>query len=343
MDIDNLKIPPKTIALCTTYQCTSACKNCCFQCNPSVKDRLTLLQMKDYVDQAMVYYGDSLEVLVLTGGECFLLGNDIVEIVEYGVSKELIVRIVTNGYWAKTYEDAYDILSNLRNKGLKELNFSTGDDHQEWVDYENIVNGCMAAMDLGLTCFVNVEIHDNCSFNGDMLQNDPRLVDYFDVTKYSKPLRIERGIWIPFVENNNISYDKLNQKEDLNKKRCSSLFTTLPITPYSQLMSCCGLTCEYITPFRLGNLQNKTIKELYESQFRDFLKIWLFVDGPYAVLQYLYDKRGIKRNLKGHICYMCAEIFKDENNIKYINDNYDTIMPSIMLKYLLLKSTIEKS
>lgn len=341
MNIEQLVIPPKTIAIATTYQCTAACKNCCFGCNPKIKVRLSLQEMKNYVDQAVEYYKDSLVVLVLTGGECFLLGNDLVEIVEYGASKGLIVRVVTNGYWAKTYQEAYDILLNLRNTGLKEINFSTGDEHQQWVDYENIVNGCMASMDLGLTCLINVESHDNCSFNGDRFRKDSRLIDYFDKLKYENTLGIERGIWIPFVYNDsNISYEKIGGlNENLCQKRCNSLFTTLAITPYSQLMACCGLTCEYIVPFRLGDLRCKTMKELYEIQFHDFLKIWLFAEGPYFVLRHIYDKRGIDKKITGHTCYMCAEIFKDEENIRYIQDNYSEIMPTIMFKYFLLKKT----
>jgi hypothetical protein len=130
---------------------------------------------------------------------------------------------------AKTYQYAYDVLSSLRDKY-----YSTGNDHQKWVDYENIVNGCMAAMDLGLACFVNVEIHDDSSFNGDQFQSDSRLIDYFDVIKHSKSLKIERGIWIPFDTGAHLSYDKkVEAREDLFKKRCTSLFTTLPVTPYS--------------------------------------------------------------------------------------------------------------
>jgi len=341
MNIEQLVIPPKVIAIVTTYQCTAACKNCCFGCNPRIKVRLSLQEMTNYVDQAVEYYGKNVFVLVLTGGEPFLLGNDLEKIVGHSAPKGLIVRIVTNGYWAKSYQEAYDILSNLRNKGLKEINFSTGDDHLQWVDYENIVNGSMAAMDLGLTCLINVETHDNSSFNGDVFRNDSRLTDYFDKLKYANSLRVERGMWVPFNDNSTISYDKIEKNnENLCKKRCDSLFTTLPITPYSQLMACCGLTCEHIVPFRLGNLRHKTMKELYEAQFKDLLKIWLFVEGPYTVLEYIYSKRGIDKKIIGHTCYICAEIFRDEENINYIKDNYSEIMPTIMFKYFLLKKTI---
>ena len=341
MNADRFIISPKTLVFGTTYQCTATCKNCCFGCNPKITNRLSLEEMKEYLDQALLYFANSLKVLVLTGGEPFLLKDDLTQIVEYGSSKGLVTRIVSNGFWATSYEEAYEILLNLRKHGLKEINFSTGDEHQKWVSYENIVNSCRASMDLGLTCFVNVEVHDNCEFNGDAFRNDSRLKPYFDATKYKIPLKIERGIWIPFSEDSNISYNNMETKEDLNKKRCESLFTTLPINPYSQLMSCCGLPSERIVPMRLGNLRDNTIKELFELQFQDFLKIWLFVDGPYTVLKYLYEKRGIEKKIIGHLCYVCAEIFKDNENVKYVQEHYEEIMPSVMFKYMMLKPALE--
>jgi hypothetical protein len=339
MDIDKLFIPPKTLVFSATFQCTASCRNCCFGCNPNIKNRLTLDEMKKYTDQAIETYGNSLRVLVITGGEPFLLEDDLIQIIEYGTSKKLITRIVTNGYWATTYEKSHEMLSQLRNKGLKEINFSTGDDHQKWVPYDNIVNGCMAAMDLGLACLVNVEAHDGSIFKGDIFHKDSRLKPYFDITKYTDPLKIESGIWMPFAEDAVISYEEMETKYNLYKIGCTQLFSTLPINPFSQLMSCCGLVSERIVPFRLGDIRNNTIKELYEMQFRDLVKIWLFIEGPYSVLKYILDKRGIEKQIIGHICYVCAEIFKDAENIKYIKEHYKEIMPHVMFKYFLLKPT----
>lgn len=294
--------------------------------------------MQHYTDEAMKHYGNSLKILVLTGGECFLLNNDLNKIIEYANSKGLLTRIVTNGYWAKTYNEAYTILQKLRNSGLNEINFSTGDDHQEWIPYDNIVNGCMASMDLGLTCLVNVETHDSSKFTGDIFQQDHRLVTYFDISKYKHPLKIEQGVWIPFDKKTSVSYEKIQNKEDVNN-RCSSLFNTIPINPYSNMSSCCGLPSEHIIPLRLGNLENRSVKELYESQFEDLLKIWIFLDGPHKVIKFIYNQRGIKKNVFGHICSACSEIFKDNDNIQWVKDHYSEIMPSIMFKYIMLKKT----
>ncbi|MFI3297911.1 MAG: 4Fe-4S cluster-binding domain-containing protein [bacterium] len=205
MNINQLLIKPGTISFLTTFQCTAECKNCCFGCSPKTKGKLSLEEMKLYLDQAIMHYGDGLKVLVLTGGECFLLKDDLVEIIRYGASKELVVRVVTNGFWAKTYQEAYETIHNLRENGLKEINFSTGDDHQEWVPYDNIVNGCMASMDLGLVCCVNIETHDDSKTNFKTMQADSRLTDYFNVLKFPTPLIINEGVWIPFSKDSRIS------------------------------------------------------------------------------------------------------------------------------------------
>ena len=106
MGQNNFIIKPHTVSFLTTYQCTLACKNCCFHCNPKMKQRLTLDEMKLYLDQSIKYYEDSLKVLVLTGGECTILDEDLLSIIEYGSKYGLIVRIVTNGHWAMTFEKA---------------------------------------------------------------------------------------------------------------------------------------------------------------------------------------------------------------------------------------------
>lgn len=339
MKLEELIIKPHTLSFLTTYQCTATCRNCCFKCNPSIKVRLSLKQMKDYVDECMTYYGDTLKVLVLTGGECFLLENDLNSIIEYATSKGLSVRVVTNGYWAKSLDVAKAKLLELAKCGLKEVNFSTGDDHQEWVCYDNIVYGSIAAIDLGLTCVINVESHDKSKFKSKVFYEDERLKKYLDVNNENH-LIITNGVWIPFEKINNISYNNLviNNSE---YKGCKSLFCSISINPYSNVLACCGLTSEYLPCMRLGNAQTHSIKDLYEEQFKDFMKIWLFVEGPQKILKYIYEKSGIKNTFIGHNCAVCAEIFKDSKNIQCLYDNCNEIATSIMLKYniILKKST----
>ena len=341
MGVSNLIIKPTTVSLLTTYQCTASCKNCCFKCSPSYSSRMTLEQMKKYVDQCLFYYKDSIKVLVLTGGECFLLGEDLLSIIEYATNSGLIVRVVTNGYWATSLEKAHSVLNRLQMAGLKEINFSTGDDHQKWVPYDNVVYGSIAAIDNQLTCLINVETHDQASFQSKSFYEDNRLKDYFSL-KRPNHLMISNGVWMPFVHtnDNDIKYDNI-KLDDCEIKGCHSLFSTIAINPYANMLACCGLTCEYIPFLRLGNVEKQSIKELYERQFSDFLKIWLYTEGPYAILEYIYRKRGLVFSIKGHICSICAELFKDRKNIQCMMDNCNEVAPSVLFKYnMLLKTKI---
>jgi len=335
-------IPPSTISLLTTFQCTSSCKNCCFGSNPAFKEKMTLKQMKQYVDKSLDAYGKSLVVLVLTGGECFLLGQSLSKIINYASNKGLIVRVVTNGYWAKSYAIAYKKLKHLIDFGLKEINFSTGDDHLEWVPYDNIVYGCMAAVELGITCVVNVEQHDNSVFKAEQLQKDERLISYFEKSKKENSIFfVASSLWIKFDKDSDISYNKLLTIKEI-ASGCKSLFSTIVINPYAQMIACCGLTSEQILPMRLGDVTRNDITTLYSSQFDDFLKIWLFVEGPMNVLKYVYQKRNIPfTTIIGHACDICAEIFKDPENISILRKHYKEIIFKILLKYSLIVKTLK--
>lgn len=59
------------------------------------------------------------------------------------------------------------------------------------------------------------------------------------------------------------------------------------------------------------------------SAFNDFLKIWLYMDGPQAVLKYVHEKTGMKfnRHTKNH-CDICRTIFTDKRIIPLIRDNF---------------------
>ncbi len=323
---------PTTIAFALTYQCTAQCINCCFGCTTEHSKRLYFYEIKNYIEEALCEFGDSVKTVVLTGGECMIFRSDVEKIIQFAHCNNLRTRIVTNAFWANSLRDAITIVNNLKDVGLNEINFSTGDNHQEWVSYENIVYACTAAVEAGLKTAVNIEIHDNAKFTAKEMLQDERLTKYLSNSDCINPLKIEQSLWIPFKMGEELSYNNLNMRCDLKKKGCSSIFSTIAINPYSQMLSCCGLTCEHILPFRLGNLKNHSMKTLYDAQFADLIKIWLSIDGPYTVLTYIRKRRGLSTKIDGHICYVCAHIFKDSSNIQWVRDNYKQVLQMLIFK-----------
>ena len=93
---------PQTLTILVTYQCTAACPQCCFECTPQIKGRIPTHKILNYIDAAHESF-PNLKLIVFSGGECFLLGDDLVTIVSHAHGKGLSVRCVTNGYWGKNF------------------------------------------------------------------------------------------------------------------------------------------------------------------------------------------------------------------------------------------------
>lgn len=77
-------------------------------------------------------------LVVFTGGEPFLLGEDLYTAVEYAAKRGFLTRIVTNAYWATSLERAGEVLSRLKEAGLTEINCSCDDFHQEHIPLDQI-------------------------------------------------------------------------------------------------------------------------------------------------------------------------------------------------------------
>lgn len=260
------KFDPFGMSLVVTDKCTAACKSCCFHCSPKGTDKMTLKEAKSYIKNAVESF-DSLSLLIITGGEPFLLGlNVLEELLKYAKSFNLITRIVTNGYWAKSLNKANEVLERLVCAGLDELNLSTGDEHQAFVNINNIVYAAIESVKLNLTTVINVESHLNSNFNSDSLFEIELFNDFFKQNKNSEKLKIMSGLWSDLGKADiGIEHDpellKITQE---NKKGCDSIFKTFAVFPDGKMTSCCGLTVKEIKELHLGNMNSHTAKDLYD-------------------------------------------------------------------------------
>lgn len=255
MKLSKININPKSLAFVTTDKCTASCHNCCFKCNPKNNKRLKLEEILSIIDQVVEDF-PSVESCVFTGGECTLLKGDLAIAIEHASKKKLSCRIVSNGFWATNEKVAHSFLAKLHNKGLSELNLSTGDEHQKWIPYKNIINACKAALKENILVAINVESTSNSHFTSQNLLEDPEIKEAI----YKNKIILKDSLWIEF--------DKTNSSEQAyipDKKGCSYLFNTISISPDMHLLACCGLTCQENKILDLGNLNKYPIKVLWNE------------------------------------------------------------------------------
>ncbi len=325
---------PDTMTIITTYRCNAACIECCFECTPKVRGRLSLASMQRHIDQAVTEF-PGLKLIVFSGGECFLLKRDLYAAIAHAHQHSLLTRCVTNGFWGKTKKLCDETVRQLVQAGITEINISTGLDHQEWVPVQSVIRAAQTLVDSGIFTLVTVEKDTADSECLQLLVDDPEIRQ---IRQRPDLFRLQCNSWMPF-------HDTSQWRGDINDKRelisgCKQLFHNITLTPKEELSACCGLTMEHIPEMKLGTLPaTESMAARYYSQFEDFLKIWINVDGPYTIITRLFGEAA-HEDLKGvvHICQACAILHKNPEIRARIQQRYMEFVPDVMSRFYLKQS-----
>lgn len=328
-----------TLVFLPTYRCSAACKDCCFGSNPRVQGEIPIENILKYIDQAAAT--KTIKLIVFSGGEPFLLGEKLDTAIEYAYNKGLLTRIVTNSYWAYSEDGAYKRLKQLKDKGLTELNSSTGDFHQEFVPVRRVVNASLAAIRLNIMMCVMVESRLGREFTHTKMFSDERLVNILKDPEKTKLFKIVDSPWMGNYDSESIDAEQpylLNRQNLHLRKGCTSVLSTLVVTPYEKLGSCCGLPREQIPELNAGDLNENTIIDLYEKALEDFVKIWLHVEGPEHILAWAAKKDPSIdwENKYAHQCDACRAIYHDPKVRNVIKKHYEEKIHNILLRFAVL-------
>lgn len=320
-------IEPRSMTVLCTYQCTAACKQCCFESSPKVKGRLDGSVIRARITEAHQAF-PSIRVVVFSGGEAFLLKDELSECVAHAASLGLSTRIVSNGSWAKRPERAKALCEEMKRSGLHELNLSTGKDHQEFVPEESIINACEASIACNITTLVTIETDTKNSDCCTSLRSNPRIKELLK----RKEFTLITNFWMPF----HADASERKQTPDIAglRKSCPQVFDNVVITPHDNLSACCGLTLEHIPEMRLAKNDGRNLGEMYRAQSDDFMKYWLKVEGPYSIIEKVMgDKAHTYLDGVVHMCQACAILHKTPEIRSEVIRQYPNNVSQIMTRF----------
>jgi hypothetical protein len=290
--------------------------------------RLDAATIRERIDEATTTF-PRLQLVVFSGGEPFLLKDDLIDSVAHCSKLGLRSRIVTNGSWAKRTARAKETCERLREAGLTELNVSTGRDHQQWVDHQTVVNASAAAVAAGLRVLVTIETDTKISDCLDSFRSDPRVIELSDHPLFA----FQANYWMPFHGD---APERL-QAADLSvlRKGCGQVFKNVVITPRDEVAACCGLTFEHIPEMRLGPCSDG-LGDRYRSQADDFLKYWLKVDGPYSIIERVMGDQAtaLLANVV-HQCQACAVLHRSDEARRTLARRYEEFVPDVMTRHVV--------
>ncbi len=126
-----------TLGIMVHNKCNATCDICSVECSPDCNNELDINLVKKFVDSCV---GTSINKISITGGEPFLIYDNLLELVKYCKQYGFIVTTVTNGFWASNYDITYRKLMQLKAQGLTRLNISFDHYHATYVPIANINN-----------------------------------------------------------------------------------------------------------------------------------------------------------------------------------------------------------
>ncbi len=315
---------PKSLTFITTYKCTAACAECCFECNTKIEGRLGIDFILRTIDEAISTFS-SIELAVFTGGECFLLGEDLFTAISHATQRQLRTRCVTNGYWGKKPQLATRYARQLKAAGASEINISTGVDHAEWVPINAVINCAMSLHKERIRTLITVEKDGPDSNILEQIRFHPGIAPLLGDSN----LTVASNVWMPFHAD---TPERLPQGSAHGlDEGCKQLFSNIVVTPHKRHSACCGLTLEHIPEMHLGYVTGESLGSNYSSQFDDFLKLWIHSIGPKKILEKVMGPEA-SSYLEGvvHTCQACAILHKTEEIRERLISSYQQFVPEVL-------------
>lgn len=333
------RLQPTTLTILCTYRCTAACSQCCFESSPKVRGRLSLDIIKRRISEAVDAF-PLLSLVVFSGGEAFLLKDDLYEAIKFSTSLGLQTRVVTNGFWGKTEERANACARKLREAGISEINISTGLDHAEFVPVRSVVQAAKALADAEIRTLITVEADGSKNEIHAELYKNPGLRDAITAGRVT----LQVNSWMPFHADAREREHNLDSMLPELISGCDQIFETAVVTPHDNLSACCGLTLEHIPEMRLGSLVDPevTMRDLYQVQYNDFLKYWIKVDGPYTIIRRVLDSDMADKLLEGvvHKCQACAILHKTDVVRDALLSQYPKFVDEVLARLTLSENVL---
>lgn len=323
----------KSICFLTTYNCTAKCDFC--ECGPKERDRLELSEMQDLIDQG-VAMGTVMQI-VFSGGEPTLLGDDLFAAIRYASDRRLLTRVVTNGWWGKTPEDARAFVQRLLDAGLSEINISVDDLHQRWISLERVKNSFLACYELKLKCLIAHKSSKSVTIDKAMLEATfgMSLVDLRPGAAYSdeEELRLfSSGSVVPVGRN-----EAFADAEDLRPSKwwgnCGSVLKDIIVGAKGNFLPCCGIVTKDLPELTRDDLRTTPLIDAIERANDDVMLNWIALEGPAAVADTVQDwdpSIAFPKQYAG-ICHVCNEVLARKDVRAVIAANIDKVAPRIAL------------
>ena len=229
--------------------------------------------------------------------------------------ENLYSRIVTNAYWATSFDEACYRLRPLAENGLKQIAISVSESHQEYVRYENVLNVVSAANALNLNCYLYLT---TLNIKTNLLQS---IVQYFMEQYQPLPYIRAENYFIPFgnaEENFNLSDFQLTNIADL-RGACPSAGNNICVHPTGEVTFCAMVFSLHVRSLHVGNVYHDSLAVIMQRTENNRLMQWLAVHGIVALKEVVEQHTDIRFSDKYvNICHLCCDMLRNPEVLQFL-------------------------
>jgi organic radical activating enzyme len=328
---------PRTLSIMPTFQCTAACRHCGTLSHPGVHTSLDRDVILEAIRQAAAA---GFGLVVFTGGEPTLAGDDLLDGLAETRRLGLISRVVTNCHWATDQRAADEFVATLKTHGLNEINFSTGDQHARYVPIEHVLRAIQAAVENHFMPAVMVETVSDRVITKQTIEEHPHFVEIRRRFP-DRLVKINESPWMPLKPKKITEYPAGMAIDAGNLQTCGgcdSVQETITLQADGRLGACCGLGMRLVPELQVGKAGETTLAEAVERSEEDFLKRWIRIEGPERILAWAatFDTAIEWEGMYAHRCQACLRLYKDDAVRAVIREHWREKVPDVLFGDWLL-------
>jgi organic radical activating enzyme len=250
------------------YQCNARCRHC--SNGDTIKER----QESD-PNQILEWLADvaeaGLKMATFVGGEPFLMLDDLRRYCARAVELGLKSSIITNGYWAKTREEAIAILQSL--SGLNSLVVSSDIYHLEFIDSQVVKNALDACLELNIEVALNI----TCASK---VEKTEALEIYGD---YKNKLFIYTPMMMPIGAASELPIERRPVLEKADSLPAFCAIGNFSVKQTGDVFACCNAIVPEEPFLYIGNMVKQKFPELMKEFEKNPLYVFIKEYGPRGI------------------------------------------------------------
>lgn len=318
------KYRDKVFVLSITDRCNIRCDFCCHPFRDSALKEEDCLRM---VEEACALPFDE---ICVTGGEPYLLRATIYKIASTCRTYGKLFGSITNGFWAKNRDRAFQLAEEMVQNGVARVTFSWDPSHGEFIAPQTIQNGVDSCMHAGM----RVCLAGSFKEKGDC--HDNYGIDVSTYRKYAN-FDVSNSYVIPAGWGKSLGelYHAPISREEAEAFVCPGR-EGQELVVYARdglVQPCCSVHAGYdMLNLRVGDWREQSVAELLDAQQGDgFFRV--IVDGGFKLVYKIIQERVPE--ISSHLpdpqtaisaCHLCEMLITgpDALRIREVCDDYLT-------------------